>query len=93
MGRAILKTDMKSYRFILKSKIERFFPDVITQEYYDSFLFANNINERIKQLWDINYFMKEYPHYRNLYSIEYKMDKNLNMLEDKMNEILKLVTK
>lgn len=92
-GQSYFEDRYESYRFILKSKIERFFPDVITQEYYDSFLFANNINERIKQLWDINYFMKEYPHYRNLYSIEYKMDKNLNMLEDKMNEILKLVTK
>ncbi|MBN7772843.1 AlbA family DNA-binding domain-containing protein [Clostridium aminobutyricum] len=90
-GQNYFEERYESYRFILKTKIERFFPDTITQEYYDSFLFANNINERIKQLWDINYFMKEYPHYKNLYSIEYKIDKNLNMLENKMNEILNLM--
>lgn len=64
----------ESYTFQVSTSIERKFPDVFDKTYYDTMTFCEKINKSILKQWDMNYFMKEYPHYKKLYSIEYKID-------------------
>lgn len=71
----------ESYTFRLESKITRLFPEVMTQDYYASFNFAKKFNKKLTKNWDINYFMKNYPHTNRLYSIEYKLDKLIKQIE------------
>jgi len=73
-GQELLHKNYDSYRFFLESKITRLFPEVMNQDYYNSYEFARNLSKRIEAYWDIDYFMKEYPHHKSLYSIEYKLD-------------------
>ena len=64
----------ESYTFRLESEITRLFPEVMTQDYYISYEFAKEFNDKLIKNWDINYFMKNYPHSNKLYTIEYKLD-------------------
>jgi|GEM_PF-2647469 len=81
-GQSFLYENYETYNFKLKSKIKRLFPEVMTKEYYDSYEFANQMNNQIRTRWDINYFMKEFPHYRKLYATEYKVDEILRVLSE-----------
>lgn len=56
----------ESYTFVVKTEIERKFPEVFDQNYYATMKFIEKIRDSILRNWDINYFMKEYPHYRKL---------------------------
>ena len=71
----------ESYTYRLESRITRLFPEVMTQDYYTSYDFAKDFNEKLIKNWDINYFMKNYPHINRIYSIEYKLDRLLQQLD------------
>ena len=71
----------ESYAFRLESEITRLFPEVMTQDYYTSYDFAKEFNDKLVKNWDINYFMKNYPHTNKLYTIEYKLDKLIKDLK------------
>jgi hypothetical protein len=79
-GQNILYEMYETYDFLLTSKIRRLFPEVMTKDYYDSYEFAKQVNDQIRVCWDINHFMKEFPHYRRLYATEYKVDEILRAL-------------
>ena len=83
-GQNLLHDRYEVFEYVLNIKTTRLFPDVIDSKYYASYEFASKLKNNIKMFWDINYYMKEYPHYRNLYSIEYKLDSLIN--EVKGNE-------
>ena len=71
----------ESYSFRLDMKITRLFPEVMTSDYYKSYEFAQDFGQKLIKNWDINYFMKSYPHINKLYSIEYKLDKLTDLLD------------
>ena len=75
----------ESYTFRLESKITRLFPEIMTQEYYLSYDFAKDFNSKLTKNWDINYFMKNYPHTNRLYSIEYKLDNLIAQINKRQN--------
>jgi hypothetical protein len=54
----------------------------MTQDYYTSYEFAKKFNKKLNKNWDIDYFMKNYPHTNRLYSIEYKLDKLIGSLKN-----------
>ena len=73
------ENEYESYEFLVSVEIERKFPEVFDNVYYDSELFCERIRNSLKSYWDMEYFLKEqYPHYRKLYSIDYKLDQLLN---------------
>jgi hypothetical protein len=72
----------ESYTFVVNVEIERKFPEVFDQTYYDTIEFCEKLNNSIMKYWDINHFLKEYPHYRKLYSVEYKIDQLYKMLKE-----------
>ena len=76
----------ESYTFRLEYKITRLFPEVMTQDYYTSYEFAKDFTEKLTKNWDINYFMKNYPHINRLYSIEYKLNKLMKHMTDTGDE-------
>ena len=71
----------ESYTYRLESRITRMFPEVMTRDYYTSYDFAKDFNEKLIKNWDINYFMKNYPHINRIYSVEYKLDRLLKLLD------------
>ncbi len=73
----------ESYKFRLEIQITRMFPEVMTQDYYTSYDLAKKLNKKLTKIWDIDYFMKNYPHTNRLYSIEYKLDKLINTINIK----------
>ncbi|HCG7540883.1 TPA: ATP-binding protein [Vibrio parahaemolyticus] len=67
-----------SYGYLVSVEMERKFPDVIDDIYYDSIYFYERLTNNIKYNWDYNHFLKEqHPHYRKLYAIDYKLDQIL----------------
>lgn len=67
-----------SYGYLVSIEMDRKFPDVIDDIYYDSINFYERLTNNIKYNWDYNYFLKEqHPHYRKLYAIDYKLDQIL----------------
>ncbi len=76
----------ESYKFRLESSITRMFPEIMTQDYYTSYEFAKKLNKKLTKNWDIDYFMKNYPHTNRLYSIEYKLDNLIDTLNDKKSK-------
>ncbi len=79
--REIAAEKYESYTYRLESKITRLFPEVMTKDYYTSYEFAEEFNEKLIKNWDINYFMKNYPHINRLYSIEYKLDSLIKQIK------------
>jgi hypothetical protein len=71
----------ESYTFRLETEITRLFPEVMTQDYYTSYDFAKEFNDKLIKNWDINYFMRNYPHSNKLYTIEYKLDQLIKELK------------
>lgn len=68
----------ETYIFNISVEVERNFPDVFDNIYYDTLNLLKKINDTINNYWDINNYLKEYPHYKKMYSIEYKIDQLLN---------------
>lgn len=81
-GKRTLHENYETYSFSLTSTITRLFPKIMTQEYYESYKYASYLNKRIKEKWDIDYFMETYPHYRTNYIIEQTLTKLLSELNN-----------
>lgn len=76
----------ESYDHLVSVEVERKFPAVFDNVYYESVLFIERIRKSIKYNWDIDHFLKEqYPHYRRLYSIDCKLDQLINRENNKVN--------
>lgn len=73
-GQEMLHKHYETYQFDLQTRIKRIFPKVMTKEYNETKTFIDSFNNRIKVMWDIEYFFKNYPHYRTNYALEYKFD-------------------
>ena len=80
-GQSYLEENYESFEYILKTKISRLFPDIMSKEYYESYDYASNFVQRLRGIWDINYFLEEFPHYRKAYSIEHKIDALTDLLK------------